>query len=160
LFGEDVLAGFLERNHLSALVRGHQCVPAGVESLFGNRLYTVFSASNYCGTTGNKSGVLLVNSTMGILVKTYEPLPYLKSKLGSYGIEPGGSFRKVPGDEPPQGALVEEQNKPKVVPKFSSLPGGFFKAQIGLMREGEPGISLDGAVRVRRHYSVLTGDVK
>ena len=60
-FGPDVTRAFLERNGLDMLVRSHE-VPHGSRgymSHHGGRCYTVFSASNYCGRTGNYGSVAL-----------------------------------------------------------------------------------------------------
>lgn len=59
-FGPDALAYFLEKNNLKYLVRGHECVENGIEMQLGRRMLTVFGASNYCGLSPNKSGVLLL----------------------------------------------------------------------------------------------------
>ena len=59
LFGGDVLLEFLKRNGLTKMVRSHECVQEGHESLYDNRLATVFSASNYCGVNDNKGAVLI-----------------------------------------------------------------------------------------------------
>jgi protein phosphatase len=62
-FGADVLSQFLDSQNLLYLLRGHECVDGGVEAQLGRRMYTVFGASNYCGKSGNKAGVLLVQPT-------------------------------------------------------------------------------------------------
>ena len=59
LWGQDVTVRFLTRENLAVLVRSHQCVPLGVAVAHGGHVYTVFSASNYCGTSGNMGAVLL-----------------------------------------------------------------------------------------------------
>ena len=53
LWGKDATHRFLDKEGLSAMVRSHQCVQNGVEAVHDGRVYTVFSASNYCGTSGN-----------------------------------------------------------------------------------------------------------
>lgn len=60
LFGKSATCDFLSANNIKHIVRGHECVADAVERKFGGALYTVFSASNYCGLVGNKSGVLMV----------------------------------------------------------------------------------------------------
>jgi len=59
MFGADVTQAFLEKNSLSLIVRSHECVDKGYEMHHNDRVITVFSASNYCGTVGN-DGALVV----------------------------------------------------------------------------------------------------
>ena len=60
-FGGDVLAEFLDKNNLTCLIRGHQCVENGYDVCFNQRLITVFSASNYCGYQGNSGAVMVID---------------------------------------------------------------------------------------------------
>ncbi|OHT09580.1 Ser/Thr protein phosphatase [Tritrichomonas foetus] len=62
IFGQVALESFLENSNLKNIIRGHQCVQAGCETIFDGKLTTVFSASNYCGSIDNKAGVLLLNT--------------------------------------------------------------------------------------------------
>eukprot|EP00475_Leptophrys_vorax_P027764 TRINITY_DN3963_c0_g2_i1.p1 TRINITY_DN3963_c0_g2~~TRINITY_DN3963_c0_g2_i1.p1 ORF type:complete len:811 (+),score=196.61 TRINITY_DN3963_c0_g2_i1:314-2434(+) len=57
-FGPDIVQNFLEKNGLTCIVRSHQCVKKGVVRHFNGKLYTVFSASNYCGKANNQGAVL------------------------------------------------------------------------------------------------------
>jgi len=59
LWGKDVTERFLETNSMSIIIRSHQCVPGGVETCHSGRVFTVFSASRYCGTGENKGAVLI-----------------------------------------------------------------------------------------------------
>eukprot|EP00698_Gefionella_okellyi_P016240 TRINITY_DN4642_c0_g1_i1.p1 TRINITY_DN4642_c0_g1~~TRINITY_DN4642_c0_g1_i1.p1 ORF type:complete len:877 (+),score=183.98 TRINITY_DN4642_c0_g1_i1:133-2763(+) len=64
VFGPDVTHKFLTENKLSLVVRSHQ-VPTslrGYEVMHDKKLVTVFSASDYCGVTGNFGGVLIFRS--------------------------------------------------------------------------------------------------
>ena len=58
LFGPNHTVDFLRRNKLKRLVRSHQCVPEGVDVKHDGCTYTVFSASDYCGVTGNAGAML------------------------------------------------------------------------------------------------------
>lgn len=62
LFGVEALTDFLENNNLTTIIRGHECVENGYEWCFNKQLLTVFSASNYCGTSMNKAAVVSVRS--------------------------------------------------------------------------------------------------
>lgn len=66
-FGPDVTDRFLRQTGFACVIRSHEVPPnlAGVHSMHGGRLLTVFSASNYCGVTGNTGGVLTVNVGLG-----------------------------------------------------------------------------------------------
>jgi len=76
LFGEDALYSFLTQTESKCLIRGHECVMDGVEFLFNESLITVFSASNYCGSSNNKSGILQINGNALNPIR-FEPLHYI-----------------------------------------------------------------------------------
>lgn len=70
-FGPDVTAGFLARNNLCMLVRSHECVDNGWSLMHENRCVTVFSASNYCGVTGNQGAYALFEGNLRPTFVTY-----------------------------------------------------------------------------------------
>ncbi|OHT04130.1 Ser/Thr protein phosphatase [Tritrichomonas foetus] len=78
LFGQDPLLNFLEVSHSVRLIRGHECVQTGFISQFEDRCITVFSASNYCGVSGNESAVLILDPNGEDEIKTFPPLPLYK----------------------------------------------------------------------------------
>jgi hypothetical protein len=57
-FGPDTTARFLALNGLKLLIRSHQAADEGCEVLHNGQCVTVFSASNYCGNTGNLGAVV------------------------------------------------------------------------------------------------------
>jgi len=59
-FGADIVTDFCARNNVAFIIRGHEVAMEGYEIFCGGRLYTVFSAANYCGTMGNKGAILEV----------------------------------------------------------------------------------------------------
>jgi diadenosine tetraphosphatase ApaH/serine/threonine PP2A family protein phosphatase len=75
-FNQQPLQEFLERNELTTIVRGHECVD-GVKMIWDKSLVTVFSASNY-GKTRNRAGVLLVNENYSMKVSTLGPYRVIK----------------------------------------------------------------------------------
>lgn len=81
LWGEDVTRHFFNKNNLTALVRSHQCVEAGVDVAHGERVYTVFSASNYCGTSGNLGAVLIQRHGCDKPTETYQWDPAEDAKM-------------------------------------------------------------------------------
>lgn len=69
-FGGDVTAKFLRENGLSRIIRSHECVD-GIENWFNRTLITVFSASNYCGDTGNIGGFLTITPDLQVKSTTF-----------------------------------------------------------------------------------------
>ena len=63
-FGQDITEGFLRANNLKLFVRAHQMMPEGYELIHNNKLATVFSAPNYCFRSGNKGGVMEVDTDL------------------------------------------------------------------------------------------------
>ena len=61
LFGINKLTDFLHNSNLKVMIRGHQCEELGVVSIWDNACFTVFSASNYCGVSNNKAGILKIS---------------------------------------------------------------------------------------------------
>lgn len=70
-FGQVALEKFLSSNNLKLLIRGHEYIKAGLNFMFGGRLITVFSASNY-GGTGNIPGILYIEENNEITSHTFE----------------------------------------------------------------------------------------
>ena len=68
LYGHGAVEPFLRANQLVGMIRAHQCKEEGVGYAYANNriidykfpyITTVFSASNYCGTHGNKAAVMV-----------------------------------------------------------------------------------------------------
>jgi len=73
LFGADVVATFCRANDLDVIVRGHQVVQDGWELFAGGRVWTVFSATNYCGRFQNAGAMLQVDAELTIWPRTILP---------------------------------------------------------------------------------------
>ncbi|GFE53728.1 serine threonine phosphatase [Babesia ovis] len=72
-FGPDVTAAFLDHNKLEVCIRSHQ-VPStlkGIDTAHNGRCVTLFSASNYCQTTGNTGAILIFTKGLHFEVKEY-----------------------------------------------------------------------------------------
>ncbi|KAK2197196.1 bifunctional Metallo-dependent phosphatase-like/EF-hand domain pair/Serine-threonine-specific protein phosphatase-bis(5-nucleosyl)-tetraphosphatase/EF-hand domain/Calcineurin-like phosphoesterase domain [Babesia duncani] len=72
-FGPDVTNSFLDLNNLDICIRSHQ-VPSslkGIESNHSGRCITLFSASNYCQTTGNTGAILIFSKGLHFEVMEY-----------------------------------------------------------------------------------------
>ncbi|CAL1130707.1 unnamed protein product [Cladocopium goreaui] len=85
---------FCERNGITLLVRSHE-VPRTLRGIMANHsglCLTVFSASNYCGSVGNRGGVLVLRPSMrrSPALEAFEhwapPWPQLCSMLGAEGL--------------------------------------------------------------------------
>ncbi|AFM99222.1 PP2A-like protein phosphatase [Encephalitozoon hellem ATCC 50504] len=63
LFGEDVLKKFLDEHGMLCFVRSHQLVSDGYKAYFGERLYTVWGAPNYCYSSGNIACVMAIDES-------------------------------------------------------------------------------------------------
>lgn len=84
IFGQSALIEFLNKNKAKMLIRGHECVQEGYQFMFGNRLVTVFSASNYCGLVNNDAGVIIIKPKLKYEVRTFPPLDYIKRSDTSF----------------------------------------------------------------------------
>jgi protein phosphatase len=76
LFGRFPFGEFISQSNLNLVVRGHECVSNGCEKHFEGKLVTVFSASNYCGVSGNKSAVLYFKEDEHYDVISFPPMPF------------------------------------------------------------------------------------
>lgn len=67
-FSEIAIRKFLKNTNLKHIVRGHQCVQLGVAKFDGDRLYTVFSCSNYEDMDQNRAGIMFIAPTKEIQI--------------------------------------------------------------------------------------------
>lgn len=72
-FGPDVVKEFLLRNKLDKIIRAHECVMDGFERFAGGALFTVFSATDYCGKHKNAGAILTITKTFVINPKLIYP---------------------------------------------------------------------------------------
>lgn len=82
-YGAEAVKKFCSTLNLKMIVRAHECVPLGYQPMFDGKLATVFSASNYCGETGNKAAVLVINGSKVEPVRL-PPLAYLRRDKVSF----------------------------------------------------------------------------
>ncbi|OHT14952.1 Serine/threonine-protein phosphatase PP1 [Tritrichomonas foetus] len=96
-YGFKAIDAFLSNNNLRLLVRGHENIAEGVKYSLQNKVITVFSASNYCGSLNNVSGVLIVSQENGESFHTFPSLsPYIQrpSKKANISQNRSNSHRK------------------------------------------------------------------
>ncbi|KAI3402545.2 PPT1 [Candida oxycetoniae] len=84
-FGPDITERFCMSNKIRKILRSHEVRMGGVEFEQNGRLITVFSAPNYCDSTGNLGGVLHFEEN-----PNYDPLK-----------DEGEGYRKVDDDNCP-----------------------------------------------------------
>ena len=58
-FGTERIGQFLAENNLQIIVRSHEPVIDGADEFGNSSLYTIFSCTDYCGSTGNDAAIFL-----------------------------------------------------------------------------------------------------
>lgn len=91
-FGPDVTHAFLERNHLSLLIRSHEVKEEGYLVEHEGKTITVFSAPNYCDSMGNKGAFIHLDATMEPRFTKFEAVPHPNVKPMAYAAGMGGLF--------------------------------------------------------------------
>merc|ERR1711879_1045577 len=144
-WGSDQTMKFCKNNNIEYILRSHETVD-GVKTHHGDRVYTVFSAPNYCGIQGNLGGVVVVKGpNMERHVTRYRMAEksgeidsetrYLKKlqALANSGDEEFSSacqlFNKFEdSSEDEQEELMENEGSPGF--KFVNVESGPFKSHI------------------------------
>ena len=78
-FNEKKLNEFLSQNNLKMLLRSHDVIKAGIDKIYNNKLITIFSAPNYCGTHNNNGSIIFIK-------KSYEMQPKVLVRENGYDI--------------------------------------------------------------------------
>lgn len=102
-FGPDRVRDFCAANGLELIVRAHECVMDGFERFAQGHLITVFSATNYCGTTNNAGAILVVGRDLVVVAKLIHPMAPEGDATHGWG-----SGRELPagaGPDTPYGSL-------------------------------------------------------
>ncbi|KAK5581577.1 hypothetical protein RB653_001614 [Dictyostelium firmibasis] len=74
-YGKDVTLRFLQNNKMQHIIRAHQLCMDGYQTLFDNKLSTVWSAPNYCNRCGNMASIVEVNEKLERYFNTYAAAP-------------------------------------------------------------------------------------
>eukprot|EP00759_Apiculatamorpha_spiralis_P021264 PhF_6_TR26203/c0_g1_i1/m.37311/K04460/PPP5C; serine/threonine-protein phosphatase 5 len=64
-FTKDHSKKFLQMNDLEYVIRSHEMVDGGYREHHEGYVFTVFSASNYCGVSSNRGGVAIIQKSGG-----------------------------------------------------------------------------------------------
>jgi len=83
-FGPDVTQQFLQTNGLELVIRSHEVKEEGYLVEANGKLITVFSAPNYCDSTGNKGAIIKLNSDMQPNFITFSAVPHPNMKPMAY----------------------------------------------------------------------------
>ncbi|KHN78588.1 Putative serine/threonine-protein phosphatase C27B7.6 [Toxocara canis] len=73
MFGQDTIRECIRNLDVDLIVRAHEVVKDGHLLDCGNRICTIFSAPNYCGTDGNCGSVMRVSAELKISFVTLKP---------------------------------------------------------------------------------------
>lgn len=79
-FGPDIVDKFLKLNNMNMIVRSHQNTVKGEDRFWNGQLMTVSSCSDYCGTSGNAAGFMVVQKRMLISFKIIKPATNSKAQ--------------------------------------------------------------------------------
>ena len=109
-YGDQAVFQYLTDNKLTTIVRAHECVVEGVKSFFDGKVITVFSASNYCGQSNNRSGVLRIDNGE-ITRDTFPPLPFLKKNVSTYASADLVMTQPLGSSKPPEQQPYEPPKK-------------------------------------------------
>jgi protein phosphatase len=72
------IAQFLDATGFDYLVRGHEVADPGIEVRLEAKVITVFGASNYCGRSANRAGVLTVRPDGARESSLFLPIAYIR----------------------------------------------------------------------------------
>lgn len=75
IFGDHVVQQFNRANRLTLICRAHQLAMEGYVEWFDRKLFTVWSAPNYCYRGGNPASILEVSTDLTTRWKMFEAAP-------------------------------------------------------------------------------------
>ena len=64
IFGVQLVDKFLKTNNVNFIVRAHQLILEGYRAHFNNKLYTVWSAPNYCYRCKNDAAIMKLDQNL------------------------------------------------------------------------------------------------
>ncbi|KAJ8324764.1 hypothetical protein BDV3_004840 [Batrachochytrium dendrobatidis] len=75
-FGPDVTENFLKMNNLDLLIRSHEVKHGGYEIAHNGKCITIFSAPNYCDSTGNMGAYIHITPDLKLKYNQFEAVPH------------------------------------------------------------------------------------
>lgn len=78
-FDEQMIKEFLANNKLKMIIRSHDVSESGVDKIYGDKIMSIFSATNYCGLYQNSGGILFIK-------KSYEIQPKILTCEENYSV--------------------------------------------------------------------------
>jgi protein phosphatase len=128
-YGINSVSRFLSQSGLEIVIRGHQAITCGVEEALNQKVLTVFSASNYCGESKRKSGIVKILDGGSWEKHVFSPLPMIRRSDIQFVSSEICAQRK-------KGNVGVMKNARRTVKGSSSL--GVLGMR-GLLRNGDPG---------------------
>lgn len=92
-FGPDVTKAWCELNHITAVLRSHEVRMGGYEEEHDGLCCTIFSAPNYCDSTGNLGAFARIDDQGTIHYTKFEAQPHPDMKPMAYGSRVNSIYR-------------------------------------------------------------------
>lgn len=83
-FGPDITKKWCELNGICAVIRSHEVRQDGYSVEHEGRCITVFSAPNYCDSTGNKGAFMKIDASGDIKYNQFDAVPHPNIKPMAY----------------------------------------------------------------------------
>ena len=64
IFGSGLVDKFLQTNNMNLIVRAHQLIMEGYKIHFNGKLFTVWSAPNYCYRCNNEASIMKLDASL------------------------------------------------------------------------------------------------
>ncbi|KAG9634518.1 hypothetical protein KCU69_g19864, partial [Aureobasidium melanogenum] len=87
-FGPDVTKRFCEKNGLEAIIRSHEVRMDGYEEEHDSKCITIFSAPNYCDSTGNRGAFINIEDDYKLQFKQFDAVKHPDIKPMAYASSP------------------------------------------------------------------------
>ena len=158
-YDENKLKAFLEANELRKIVRGHECVPKGVASSAGGKVFTVFSCSNFEGNK-NRAGVIHITEdreSRGIAISGVAKMP---TRANAVWVDVKPPKREAPPNPRVlrQGPVVRRRPGQRMFNDYVSQARRssqiILRSPITVRKTDEEAPAADGEVQVRESGSV------
>ena len=118
LYGINSIKNFLDINKFKILIRGHECVQNGILTHFNNLVYTIFSASNYCGLSGNESGVIEIHSKENLELHRF---PFIENEISLKSTIPSSKAETLNIFNSQQLILQKKRNISSLISKVAPM---------------------------------------